>query len=66
MQHEYRRGKARDMIDPGPVHVVCGSTLCRLRVWDEAEWAATPLAERPTHVVPGLGWDGADPIVQIN
>jgi hypothetical protein len=45
------------------VAVICGSMLCRLRVWTEGEWADLTDTERPTWFIyaPGLGWVGADP-----
>ncbi len=30
------------------IPVICGSMLCRLRVWTEEEWADLADAERPT------------------
>ena len=62
------RNKIRTVIDPGPVQVVCGSTLCRLRVWNDDEWAALQETERPNHAVQvaGLGWVGGVPTVQLN
>jgi hypothetical protein len=57
-----------DPVTCGPVQVLCGPQLCRLRVWDEAGWAALPARERPSvrvHV-PGLGWVGAEPVRCLN
>jgi hypothetical protein len=50
------------------VEILCGSRLCRLQIWDEAEWLALPESKRPikTVHVPGLGWLGAVPVVQLN
>jgi hypothetical protein len=47
-----------------PLYVIADGTLCRLRVWSEAEWAALPDNRRPLEFVhaPGLGWVGAAPI----
>jgi hypothetical protein len=68
VRDSHRRGGTRDVISPGPVQVVCGSALCRLRVWDEAEWSAMHPTERPTHAVyvPGIGWVGAVQTEQLN
>ena len=68
MRDKERRGRARNVIDPDPVQVLCGSALCMLRVWNEAEWAALPPAERPTNAVRalGIGWVGAKPTEQLN
>jgi hypothetical protein len=48
--------------------VICGSMLCRLRVWTEEEWADLQEAERPACFVhaPGLGWVGAVPLYSLN
>ncbi len=48
--------------------VICGSMLCRLRVWTEEEWADLQETERPTWFVhaPGLGWVDAVPLCSLN
>jgi hypothetical protein len=48
--------------------VICGSMLCRLRVWTEEEWADLPETRRPTWFVqaPGLGWVGAVRLSSLN
>ena len=50
------------------IPVICGSMLCRLRVWTEEEWANLADTERPTSFVhaPGLGWVGAEPVCSQN
>ena len=50
------------------VPVICGSMLCRLRVWTEEEWAYLAEIERPASFVyaPGLGWVGAEPVCSQN
>jgi hypothetical protein len=50
------------------VPVICGSMLCRLRVWTEEEWADLPETQRPSCFMhaPGLGWVGADPVCSQN
>ena len=47
---------------PGPIYCVIGDTICRVRVWSDAEWAAMAPAERPSPsvFVPGLGWVAAE------
>jgi hypothetical protein len=44
-----------------PLLCVVGDTLCRVRVWTEAEWEQIVPADRPSPAVhvPGLGWVGA-------
>ena len=44
------------------IPVICGSMLCRLRVWTEEEWAYLADTERPASFVhaPGVGWVGAE------
>lgn len=56
------------MIEAGPIQVVCGSTLCELRIWDEVEWEMIRPAQRPTQAVhvQGLGWIVAVPVVFLN
>ena len=53
---------------PEPIQVLCGPTLCRVRVWSEAFWAELPPSRRPARAVlaPGLGWVVAVPEVVIN
>jgi hypothetical protein len=53
---------------PTPIEIVVGATLCRLRVWTEAQWAALPTEERPRQFVhaPGLGWVGGVTTVVLN
>ena len=52
--------------DPAPeqMRVLCGSVLCRLQFWSEAEWAELPESEWPVRSehVPGIGWVGAVPV----
>lgn len=53
---------------PAPVEVISGGMLCRLRVWNDQEWAQLPEKQRPREFakVPGLGWIGAVPIAGLN
>jgi hypothetical protein len=48
--------------------IVEGSTLCAVRVWTEAEWAALPEGDRPQRRehFPGFGWVGSDPVAEMN
>lgn len=43
---------------PGPIRCTDGPLVCRVEVWDEAHWVATPPDRRPARAahVPGLGW----------
>ena len=51
-----------------PLQCTDGPTLCRVRVWSDAEWDALPPADRPRRAerVAGLGWVVAVPEVVIN
>jgi hypothetical protein len=53
---------------PATIELISGSMLCRLKVWNDQEWADLPEQQRPRdHAhVPGLGWVGAVPIAGIN
>lgn len=46
---------------PMPVFCIVGETVCRVRIWTDAEWERLDVADRPAVVeqVPGLGWVGA-------
>jgi hypothetical protein len=56
-----RFGTPPDRDTAEPVFCVIGDTLCRVRVWTEAEWERIDPSVRPSpHIhVPGLGWIGA-------
>jgi hypothetical protein len=51
-----------------PLHCTDGETLCRVRVFTEAEWEAMPESERParSEFVPGVGWVAAVPEQNLN
>jgi hypothetical protein len=51
-----------------PIELISRSMLCRLKIWDDAEWAALSENERPRDFVHvrGLGWVGAVPIEGLN
>ena len=53
---------------PGAGYCVVGPTLCRVRVWTDAQWADMPERERPATAehIPGLGWVGAVPEICLN
>ena len=52
---------------PDPAFCVVGETLCRVRVYPEAEWDALPADRRPTPAehFPGLGWVAAVPAARL-
>jgi hypothetical protein len=58
----------RSETDQTPIQIRCGSCLCQLQVWDDAEWLALPKTKRPIKAVhvSGLGWLGALPVVHLN
>ena len=60
-------GLAPDPISP-EAFCVDGATLCRLRFWTEAEWAALPPGGRPPRAThrPGVGWVAAVPVETLN
>jgi hypothetical protein len=55
-------------VGAGPVEVLCGPFVCRLRVWTDAAWAGLAPHERPPEAeyFPGLGWVGAVPVGGLN
>lgn len=66
---EPRRPRAESRVTmPPPAFCTLGATLCRVRVWTDAEWDDLPPADRPTahQRVPGLGWVGAVPEQGLN
>lgn len=48
--------------------VIHGSSLCELVVWDDEQWSALPISQRPEHAChfPGLGWVCAIPVLSMN
>jgi hypothetical protein len=59
---------SRPTAPPAPIEVISGGMLCRLKIWNDQEWAALPAHQRPRDraKVPGLGWVGAVPVAGIN
>lgn len=51
-----------------PIRCRDGALLCRVEVWDEARWHATPPERRPARAafVAGLGWVVARPEELLN
>ena len=71
MRHALRRGttEGRDGREAAlPLQVVDGATLGEVRFWDEAGWAAIPVAERPRECAhkPGVGWVAMVPVACMN
>jgi len=60
--------QSRSTMGLGDFQVLAGSTLCRLQIWTDQEWAALANAERPQTFIhaPGLGWVGALPVESLN
>ncbi|MHC5539164.1 hypothetical protein ACYOEI_13180 [Singulisphaera rosea] len=59
--HRVRTDRQDSPSKPAPMFCIVGETVCRVRIWTDAEWELLDIADRPTVVeqVPGLGWVGA-------
>ena len=51
-----------------PIYCTDGPVLCRVRVWSDQEWRATPTENRPLRAqyVDGFGWVVAFPVENLN
>jgi hypothetical protein len=51
-----------------PIYCTDGPVLCRVRVWSDQQWLATPTESRPRRAkrVEGLGWVVAFPVENLN
>lgn len=51
-----------------PIELISHGMLCRLRIWNDREWALLAEEQKPRDFaqVPGLGWVGAVPIAGLN
>jgi hypothetical protein len=55
-------------LPPPPIEVISGGMLCRLKIWNDREWAQLTEEQKPREFahVPGLGWVGAVPVAGLN